>query len=93
MLATRQPPVQLNVRVSPEKRRQLDIFVAQHGITRQKAIEDAIDLMVERASRALRPISETFPIIKSRGGEKINPTKEQLSEAFFGGYKLPTRSR
>lgn len=55
--------------------------------SRRRSSESAIvaSQEVERQSdRAMRPIAEEFPIIRSKGARKINPTKEQLDEAMFG---------
>ncbi len=58
--------------------------VAAKGLTKQEALEQAIMSWVHQGEKQLPPIDEDFPIIRARSGKKINPTKEQISEAMSG---------
>ncbi len=72
----------LNARIPVQLRRAFDVAVAQRGITKQQAVEEALLTWVHQASsaEALPP----FPLFASKSERRFNLIREQIDEASIG---------
>ena len=74
--------VALNARIPVHLRRAFDVAVAQRGITKQQAMEEALLAWVHQASGA-EPLPP-FPLFASKSERRFDLTREQIDEASIG---------
>ena len=74
----------LNARVSRSLRRRFEIAVGHRGITKQKAVQEALQLWITQQS-ALRPRKMAkAPLIRSKQRGTVNLTGHDIDEILFG---------
>jgi hypothetical protein len=84
MQATKQNLATLNARVSRPVQRRFEIAVAHRGITRQKAIEEALQLWIAHQSSLQQRKMGKAPLIRSGKSGPLNLTGQDIDEVLFG---------
>jgi len=84
MRGSKQRLAALNARVNRPLRRRFDIAVAHRGVTKQKAVEEALRLWLQRSSGGDRRRMSEAPLIKSDRPGTLNLTNEQIDAILFG---------
>ena len=83
MRATKQDQVALNSRVSRPVQRRFEIAVAHRGITKQKAVEEALQLWIAHQSSVRLQKMGKAPLIRSRRPGSLNLTGRDIDEILF----------
>jgi hypothetical protein len=84
MQATKQDLAALNARVSRPVQRRFEIAVAHRGITKQKAVEEALQLWIAHQSCLRKRKMGKAPLIRSRQPGSLNLTGQDIDEILFG---------
>ena len=85
MQATKQTLTALNARISRPLQRQFEVAVAERGITKQKAVEEALQLWIVRQSTLRKRKMGQAPLIQShRRARTLNLTAQDVDEILFG---------
>jgi hypothetical protein len=85
MQATKQFLTALNARISHPIQRQFEIAVAERGITKQKAVEEALQMWIARHSTLRKRKMGEAPLIHSRRRSgALNLTAQDIDEILFG---------
>jgi hypothetical protein len=84
MRATKQDLATLNARVSPAVQRRFEIAVAHRGITKQKAVEEALQLWIAHQSTLQQRKMGKAPLIRSGKPGSLNLTGQDIDEVLFG---------
>jgi hypothetical protein len=82
MQATKQS---LNARISQALEKQFETAVAERGITKQKAVEEALQLWIARQSTLHKRKMGQAPLIQSgRRSRTLNLTAQDIDDIIFG---------
>jgi hypothetical protein len=84
MQATRKDLVPLNARVSRPVQRRFEIAVAHRGITKQKAVEEALQLWIAHQSSLQQRKMDKAPLIRFGKPGSLNLTGYDIDEVLFG---------
>ncbi len=85
MQATKQNLSALNARISLPVQKQFEIAVAERGITKQKAVEEALQQWIARHSTLRKRKMGQAPLIQSaRRSRTLNLTAQDIDEILFG---------
>lgn len=87
MQATKQHALAaLNARINLPLQKQFEIAVAERGITKQKAVEEALQLWIARQSTLRRRKMGEAPLIRSarRKSRTLNLTGQDIDDIIFG---------
>jgi hypothetical protein len=75
----------LNARINLPLQKQFEIAVAERGITKQKAVEEALQLWIARQSTLHKRKMGQAPLIQShRPSRTLNLTAQDIDEILFG---------
>jgi hypothetical protein len=78
-------PPALNACITRPVQRKFEIAVAERGITKQKAVEEALQLWIARQSALRKRKMGQAPIIQShRRSRTLNLTTQDIDEILFG---------
>jgi hypothetical protein len=84
MVATKPDLAALNTRVSRPVLRRFEIAVGHRGITRQKAVEEALQLWIACQSSFRQRRMGKAPLIRSLKPGSLNLTGQDVDEILFG---------
>jgi hypothetical protein len=84
MQASKQRLVAVNARVNSAVHRQFGIAVAHRGITKQRAVEEALRLWIDRQEPVRRKKMTDAPLIRSDHPGKLHLTGADIDEILFG---------
>jgi hypothetical protein len=84
MQATKQNLATLNARVSRPVQRRFEVAVAHRGITKQKAVEEALQLWIAQQSSLRQRRMGKAPLIRSGKPGSPNLTGRDIDEVLFG---------
>ena len=84
MRATKPDLAALNARVSRPVQRLFEIAVAHRGITKQKAVEEALQLWIDRQSSLRQRKMGKAPLIRSGKPGSLNLTGQGIDDVLLG---------
>jgi hypothetical protein len=84
MLVTKHDLSALNARVSRPVQKRFEIAVAHRGITKQKAVEEALQLWIAHQSSLRHRKMGKAPLIRSGKPGSPNLTGQDIDEVLFG---------
>ena len=74
----------LNARVPVALKRGLDVIAARHGISKQDAVIQAIELWLRTKQRTARRRRLPVPVIRTGRPGTLDLTNERIDEILFG---------
>jgi hypothetical protein len=74
----------LNARVPAALKRELDVMAARHGISKQDAIVQALELWLKARAPKDRRRRLSLPLIRTGRPATLDLTNEKIDEILFG---------